>query len=127
MNKSLKDSFYIIAAVVLLAAIGIGASFFSRDTSDQDTFSGTVVLGTNIDEKNFCTDGLYLVADPGTYLAGQTTMLLLRDENQEMLRDRAFVGTKVTVRGTYPAQTIFCEALICACEDFILVEEIVRR
>jgi len=34
------------------------------------------------------------------------------------------VGKRVGVTGKHPVQTVFCEALICACEDYILVKSI---
>ena len=92
------------------------------------TFTGTVMTGAQLGEvKNFCAEGLYLVADEG-YLIDQTQMLLLKvmddvDESN-MLSDQQYVGKKVEVTGKYPAQEVFCEALTCACEDYILVDHI---
>jgi hypothetical protein len=92
------------------------------------TFTGTVMTGAQLGEvKNYCAEGLYLVADEG-YLVGQTQMLLLRVPDEadgtRMLSDGQYIGRKVKVTGKYPAQEVFCEALMCACEDFILVEQI---
>lgn len=96
--------------------------------SDRKTFTGTVMTGAQLGEvKNFCTEGLYLVADNG-YLTDQTQMLLLKvmdgADESSMLSDQEYMGKKVEVTGKYPAQEVFCEALMCACEDYILVDHI---
>ena len=100
----------------------------SSKPGEQKTFTGTVMTGAQLGEvKNYCAEGLYLVADEG-YLTGQTQMLLLKvpdgADSSSMLSDQEYVGKKVEVTGKYPAQEVFCEALICACEDYILVEQI---
>ena len=96
--------------------------------SGQKTFTGTVMTGAQLGEvKNFCAEGLYLVADDG-YLIDQTQMLLLKviggADEPSMLSDQQYVGKKVEVTGKYPAQEAFCEALTCACDDYILVDQI---
>jgi hypothetical protein len=46
-------------------------------------------------------------------------------ENEpKMLSDEQYVGKKVEVIGKYPAQEAFCRALLCTCEDYILVNQI---
>jgi len=113
-----------VIVISLLAVI----SACSTETNNQNAFRGTVMTGAQLGEvKSHCAEGLYLVADEG-YLVGQTTMLLLRvadGENEpEMLTDQTQIGKKVEVVGVYPAQEVFCDALICACEDYILVSQI---
>ena|SRR5687768_1341293 len=98
---------------------------------DQKTFTGTVMTGAQLGEvKNFCAEGLYLVADDG-YLIDQTQMLLLKVTSDvdasSMLSDQQYVGKKVEVIGIYPAQEVFCDALMCACEDYILVDQITKQ
>ncbi|HJR79353.1 MAG TPA: hypothetical protein VJ821_04720 [Anaerolineales bacterium] len=98
------------------------------EAGDQQTFTGTVMTGAQIGKaKNYCAEGLYLVAEEG-YLTDQTQMLLLRIPDPEnettMLSDQQYVGKKVEVTGKYPAQEAFCRALLCACEDYILVYQI---
>ena len=95
------------------------------------TFTGTVRTGAELGEvKSFCAEGLYLVADDG-YLVDQTQMLLLKVSDSadasSMLSDQQYVGKKVEVTGKYPAQEVFCEALTCACEDHILVDQITEK
>jgi len=110
-----------IALLLLLPAC-------SSETSNQMTFTGSVMTGAQLGEvKNYCAEGLYLVADEG-YLVDQTQMLLLRIPDEvngtRMLSDQQYAGKKVKVTGKYPGQEVFCEALMCACEDYILVEQI---
>jgi hypothetical protein len=94
------------------------------------SFAGTVKTGAQLGEiKSYCPNGLYLVAAEGTYLVNQTEMLLLQLSGQpdgtKMLSDPKYVGKKVEVVGKYPTQENFCEALICECEDYILVDTII--
>jgi hypothetical protein len=96
--------------------------------ANQKKFTGTIMSGAQLGEvKNFCAEGLYLVADHGS-LIDQTQMLLLKvmdgADESSMLSDQGYVGKKVEVTGLYPAQEVFCDALICACEDYILVNQI---
>jgi hypothetical protein len=121
MNIKQKMFFTAIAISLLLTAC-------SSATEDQRTFKGTVMTGAQLGEvKSFCAEGLYLVADEG-YLVNQTQMLLLRvpsgTDESTMLADPQYIGKKVEVTGKYPAQEVFCEALTCACEDYILVKQI---
>jgi len=55
-------------------------------------------------------------------------MLLLKisdgADGSSMLSGPQYIDKKVEVTGKYPAQDAFCEALICACEDYIFVEQI---
>lgn len=95
----------------------------------KTSFIGTVKSGTQLGEvKSYCSNGLYLVADEGSYLDNQTKMLQLRVPNQpdgtKMFSDQKYIDKKVEVVGKYPAQENFCEALICECEDYILVDSI---
>lgn len=98
---------------------------------DKVTLTGIVKTGEQLaEEKSYCASGLYLVADEGGELVAGTgvKILLLRlpDETGEtvMLSDRKYVGKKIEVTGKYPAQQVFCEALTCGCEDYILVDQI---
>jgi hypothetical protein len=133
MNR--KPSFALATFVLLVLSLLSSACQFGG--GDQEvtpqatalvTFRGVVRTGAGLGEvKSFCPDGLYLVAEEG-YLTGQTSMLLLRvmDASGQavMLSDPQFVGKPVEVAGKYPAQEVFCEALICQCEDYILVDKI---
>ena len=96
-------------------------------TNNIRTFTGTVRPGLQLEGKEHCPEGFYLVANPGTYLVGQTTMLLLKEagtQEPKMINNQAIVNNEVEIEGIYPAQEVFCEALICQCEDYILVKEI---
>lgn len=117
---------------MIICTIGVMFLFLSAcagKPTDQKTFMGTVRTGAELGEvKNFCAEGLYLVADDG-YLIDQTQMLLLKVSDgadaSSMFSDQQYVGEKVQVTGLYPAQEFFCEALTCACEDYILVDKII--
>jgi hypothetical protein len=102
------------------------------DRTDQNenqvSFAGTIQAGKELGEiKQYCAEGLYLVADEG-FLIDQTSILLLRVPDStgqpQMLSDPQYIGKHVNVIGRYPVQEIFCEALICQCDDYILVERI---
>lgn len=115
-------------AIPVLLALTVLLSACSNDNSNQMDFTGTIMTGAQLGEvKNYCSDGLYLVSEDG-YLVNQTTMLLLKipdaAEETKMFSDPGYVGKTVQVTGTYPAQEYFCEALMCACEDYILVDEV---
>ena len=113
------------------ALLLLAASCRSIQDDPSVTFTGVVKTGAELGEvKQYCAEGLYLVAEEG-FLIGQTSMLLLRvpdDSGQDvMLADPQYIGKQVEVVGQYPAQEVFCEALTCQCEDYILVERIEVR
>lgn len=119
-----------VKQMIICMMVFILAACASKST-DQKTFVGTVMTGAQLGEvKNFCAEGLYLVADDG-YLIDQTQMLLLKvsdgGDAASMFSDQQYVGKKVEVTGLYPAQEGFCEALTCACEDYILVDQITAQ
>ncbi len=99
-----------------------------KNNQSAQQFSGTVKTGAQLREiKSYCPEGLYLVADEGSYLVEQTTILQLRllsESGDKLLSDQKYINKKVRVIGKYPAQQFFCEALICGCDDYILVEQI---
>lgn len=96
------------------------------------TLIGTVRTGGQIDNNSYCSEGLYLVSAEGTYLINEISTLQLRVfqedasvwNNTTLLSDRQYVGKRVRVSGKYPAQEVFCMAAMCACDDFILVDQI---
>ena len=72
-------------------------------STNLKTFTGTIMTGMQLGEvKNFCAEGLYLVADDG-YLIDQTQMLLLKvsdgADSSSMFSDQQYVGKKVEVTG----------------------------
>ena len=97
-------------------------------TVSKQTFIGTVKSDAQLRTKYYCSNGLYLVADEGTYLVNQTIVLLLRrpveSGETDMFTDTRYIDQKVQVIGKYPVQGGFCEAMICGCEDYILVDHI---
>lgn len=113
--------------------IFLSASFGTEipDESQNKIFRGTVKTGAQLGEvRQYCPQGLYLVASEGSYLVNQTTMLQLRISDEingtktKMLTDQKYIGKKVEVAGKYPAQEVFCQALICECDSYILVRDI---
>ncbi len=127
----------VLGVVLLIAACSWSQELIPGSSStrrsivvaeDQIAFSGVVRRGADLGEvKAYCSEGLYLVADEG-FLVDQTRILLLRvrstSSQAAMLSDQQYIDKNVEVLGKYPAQQYFCEALICACEDYILVERI---
>jgi len=117
--------------ICTMAVISLFLAACANKSADQKTFTGTIMTGAQLGEvKNFCAEGLYLVAEEG-YLIDQTQMLLLKVSDgadaSSMFSDQQYVGKKVEVTGLYPAQEVFCEALTCACEDYILVDQITEQ
>src|SRR5687768_8827872 len=116
----------ILASIAILVLLS-GCSTEAK-ASDQLILTGTVMTGAQIGKaKNYCAEGLYLVAEDG-YLVNEIQMLLLRipdaENETEMLSDEQYIGKKVEVTGKYPAQKNLCRALLCSCEDYILVDQI---
>ena len=143
---NLKEHAYLpllLVALVMLPLLGAcegrpdGPKMPDQPLEDPDStqhisqFEGIVRSGRDLAEgKQYCQEGLYLVSEKA-FLVEEISMLLLRvrgsDGETNMLSDPQYLGKRVLVTGKYPAQESFCEALICECEDFILVEEIEVR
>lgn len=90
------------------------------------TLTGTVKTGGQIDDNSYCAEGLYLVSAEGTY-----QLRVFREDagiwnNTALLSDQQYVGKRVRVSGKYPAQEVFCMAAMCACDDYILVDQIYK-
>jgi hypothetical protein len=98
----------------------------SGDVSGDMQFTGTVVTGASQGEvKQHCANGLYLAQDPGLQMNARQTLLLLKGAEGQMLTDQQYVGQRVTITGTYPDENkLRCEALICGCEEYLIVETI---
>jgi hypothetical protein len=63
----------------------------------------------------------------GFYLSDATGIIQLRVKFEEVINlfsDKGVLGEHVEVEGKYPVQEFFCKALICACDDFMLVDKI---
>jgi hypothetical protein len=117
-----------IIFVSIAILLSLPACSTEAQAGELQTFTGTVMTGAQIGKaKDYCAEGLYLVAEDG-FLVNETQMLLLRIPDAEnetaMLADQQYVGNKVEVTGIYPAQVGLCRALLCACEDYILVSQI---
>ncbi len=106
-------------------------------SGEEVVFHGTLKKGRDTKGKEFCYEGMYLVAPEGSFLLNQTSALLLRspaktdtegstgNQNYEMVKfDTNLLNMQVEVIGIYPTQASFCEALTCGCEDYILARSI---
>lgn len=124
-----------IAIIILALVLAVGGYFGVMEIKKAESptepvpkqlagFTGTVKKGSQLN-RNYCPNALYLVAEEGAYLANQTTQLQLRVSSQQMLTDESYLNKKVNVQGVYPdPKQVFCEALTCNCEDYILMQGI---
>jgi hypothetical protein len=93
------------------------------------TLTGTLKLGQELPDE-ICEPGLYLEALPGKVLNkyGKTALLLRapgdKTTGNPMFTDNTYLNQTVNISGIYPAQQEFCAALLCDCEDYILVHDI---
>jgi len=116
-----------IAALFLLTA---SCHTGTSDVENDVVVHGTIRAGAELGEvKRHCAEGLYLVAAEGQFLTGQTSILLLRvpgvaEQAPAMFSDRQYVGQRVEAVAQYPTGQAYCEALICACEEYILIKSI---
>ena len=80
---------------------------------------GIVKTGSQIN-MDHCREGFYLIDDTG--------LIQLRIKNEKgetkMLSDQKFLEKKVEIVGKFDTDQVFCEALICQCDYYILVEAI---
>ena len=80
---------------------------------------GIVKTGSQIN-MDHCSEGFYLIDDTG--------LIQLRIKNEKgetkMLSDQKFLEKKVEIVGKFDTDQVFCEALICQCDYYILVEAI---
>lgn len=71
---------------------------------------------------SYCAQGLYLETDDS-----KTILIKMKGSDDEisMYDDKNLVGKRVRVEAIYPVAEIFCQALICNCEDYLLAKSIV--
>ena len=130
MKLKFNKKYLLLILAVFLALFVTGFYFINpRKTgkSDSSSFKGVIKTGEQLgDFKNYCPEGLYLVTDDGTYMADQVKFLQLRvpdvESNTKMFDDKSFIDQQVKVVGKYPAQEMFCQALMCDCDDYILID-----
>ncbi len=106
---------------------GVNPIYTVPNSSPVGTYTGTIKRGSDITEKTYCSNGYYLVADAGTYIKDQAMMILLKnpgDEPQSMYDGVEFVGKKVRMTAMESNRQAFCEALICSCDDYLLVDTV---
>jgi hypothetical protein len=80
---------------------------------------GIIKTGSQIN-RDYCSKGFYLTDNTGV----MQLVTKISNEKRTIFSDRKYLGKNVEVMGKYPVQESFCEALLCECEDFILVENI---
>lgn len=120
-----KDRRFIVLAVLLLALIG-GAYYFSSKATppapQQLTLRGTVRLGEQLGIDH-CKEGVYLdVADDNPF-----PLIQLRDADGKTFGNDfllQYMNKNVEVAALYDANKVQCQALICACDDYVLLQEI---
>ena len=120
----------LLAVILVIPLLLIKKPSVEKPEENSKTFHGVIKTGEQI-ERGYCAEGLYLTAEKGSYLVDQTTSLLLKIPNEgkgtKMFADQTYIGKTVEARGKYPAQEYFCEALMCDCEDYILVYSLKPR
>jgi hypothetical protein len=84
------------------------------------SFEGEIKTGHEL-HIDYCAEGYYLETTEGKTLLLRTAT---ETSDRPLFTDASFEQKKVLVNGIYPAQEYFCEALLCDCEDYILVEEV---
>jgi hypothetical protein len=84
------------------------------------TFTEVVKTGTQAGV-NHCKEGLYING-------GSTGNIQIREKDQgrysKMLDDKKYIGKKVEIIGKFPGQEMMCKALICDCDQYILIDSI---
>ncbi len=92
---------------------------------------GKVVRGSEIG-KTHCMNGLYLDVE-GSFINPRDSFLLLRyitpnrGEAYPLFTNASYVGSRVTIDAIYDTEKLLCGEFSCDCEDFLLVEDIMRR
>ena len=112
-------------AVILLALIA-GAFYFSSKGAQPGTqtlvLTGTVRLGEQVGI-DYCKEGVYLdVAND------QFSVIQLRKSDGSMDFGNEFLlqylGKNVQATVKYDPNKVQCQALICSCDDYALLQEI---
>jgi hypothetical protein len=130
MKLKFNKKYLLLILAVFLVLVATGIYFFNiikKDKSNPSSFKGVIKTGEQLGNfKNYCPEGLYLVTDDGSYMADQVKFLQLRvpdvESNTKMFDNKSFVDQQVEVVGKYPAQEMFCQALMCDCDDYILID-----
>lgn len=123
-----KNNTIIPSSQISISPVITKSTIITNPISNISRFEGTVKTGAQLEDKSYCPNGLYLIADKGSYLVDQVKVLQLRlpDESNEtkMISDKDYIERRVNVTGKYSVQKNSCQALTCECEDYILVETI---
>ena len=130
MKLKFNKKFLLLILAVFLVFFVTGLYLIKSkkiDKLESSSFKGVIKTGEQLgDVKNYCSEGLYLVTDDGSNMADQVKFLQLRvpdvESNTKMFDDKSFIDQQVKVVGKYPAQEMFCQALMCDCDDYILID-----
>jgi len=130
MKLKFNKKFLLLILAVFLVFFVTGLYLIKSkkiDKLESSSFKGVIKTGEQLgDFKNYCSEGLYLVTDDGSNMADQVKFLQLRvpdvESNTKMFDDKSFIDQQVKVVGKYPAQEMFCQALMCDCDDYILID-----
>jgi hypothetical protein len=92
----------------------------SASPNATKTFTEVVKTGVQLGV-NHCQDGLYINGGP-------TGNIQIREKDQgrysKMLSDEKYIGKKVEIIGKFPGQEMMCKALICDCDQYVLIDSI---
>ena len=148
-ENSSKNLFYILA-IVLVGALFIGLLLGNTNEEPveapqnpepdngeqtdngfiQDEFyveaTGIVSAGADID-RDYCAEGLYLEPNEDSLPLVLMREMPSEDSTPEMLSAdeySEYIGENVAVSGYYTPVKAMCQALMCDCEDFMLVKQI---
>ena len=85
---------------------------------DTKPLVGTIRTGEQLN-RDYCAEGYYL------YIDAESKAYLLRDnETEEMMQLPEYEDTRVEVEVVNEEPRVYCEALICSCEERLLVIDI---
>ena len=100
---------------------GVGNTFVEElnETLLTDStlvIEGTLLTGDDVG-RSYCSEGIYISNDEGvTYL--------LKDLSGELYESSEYLNSRVKITGLAPESDVFCEALLCQCEEYLSVSEI---
>lgn len=91
----------------------------TQDIPNRKIIRGTLFRGNEID-RGYCSSGIYLKDDSGK--------IQLRAKNLagdiQLFDDPKSLGKYVELLGVYTPNKVMCEALICECDDYYIVENL---
>lgn len=89
--------------------------------------SGIILPGSDLaPPRDYCSDGQYLVSKDGRPLFNEKTAVQLRNESGEapIKNTNKYFKEEVFIEAVYEPDKAMCLALMCSCEDFVMVKKI---